>query len=330
MSAELIIAGIVSPENTEDTKADIVEEEENVTSKDDATIQADKCKDEDDVVRMGYNVNIYNAYILFKALNIKDSATLQDLRISTYIILAVQIAAMVILIRLVMLQSGVNVADDYKMEKWPIENSMMMFPFFIIGCLSLWKDYSATTTDGFLLMHDLRFEPFAESALIKFCEAVVTAYGSFGFLVVIALYAQHDWNGILNSVLNLLAYEFILQLDEGVASMVNARLSSVLQEEGRELKEVFTGKVMSETLRTKGKYFNFNFPASLTIILIFTYVLPLQAIYSRSWVLFCFFPLMFCLFFCLAFCLIKARVAAAVSDPDHDDVDHEEDEMTMP
>jgi hypothetical protein len=341
MSAELTIAGIVSSENDEDKRAKPVEEEEDVTSNDNVDIQDTECQDKKEIVEIsfGYNPNIYNAFILFQGLKIKDTAIVQDLRVASYLTLVVQSAAILILIRLVMLQSGISLADDYKMETWPIENSLVMFPFFIIAFLAIGKEGMAAMTERFMFRKDERLELSDEAYFFKSAEFCMIA-PSLVFSIVIALYANHDWNGILSSVLNLLAYQFILQLDELVLSMsiVNAKLRFVLQKEGRpelgELEGVFTGKI-PEIFKDDGqtkREDDDSVPPLITLVIVsvFVYAMIIQAIYSRSWVMFCFLPLWIC---CVSIVGSIAMLPIMWSDDDdadaNVDVDHDDDNMTM-
>lgn len=126
---------------------------------------------------------------------------------------------MVVLSRLVMLQSGDSIAD-YEIDTWPLEHSWILFPFFIIAMVTFYKELTKVLTDITMLKHDIKDEPrswrFREYYIIKFGELLLAVYGAFGYLVMLALYANHDYGGMLFTVLKMLAYKFILQLDEGM------------------------------------------------------------------------------------------------------------------
>jgi len=298
-------AGIVSTEQDEDEDPKLINDEDS-RSKDDSDreVKTNESQDEDDDFQTKYNLNIFNAYILLKGkAQIGDSVVLKDLRFSVYVVFVIQCAAMIVLSRLVMLQSG-DTIDDYEMVTWPEGNSFLLFPFFIIAAVTFYKDLIRVLTDMVMLKHDIGDECSSkEFWVIKCGEMALALYGAFGYLVMLALYADYDYSGMLFTVLKMLAYKFILQLDEGMVELVVPELDRVLRKEGKpELEKLFTGIVQAKfRVMAAGGQSNSggSRPRMQSIITIFsTYALILQALYSSSWALFCFIPLVWFPLFC--------------------------------
>merc|ERR1712228_688916 len=124
-----------------------------------------------------------------------------------------------------------------------------------------------------------------ESMFIKGLETLFGFYGPLGFFIVIALYSNHDFSGILSSILNLLAYQFILQLDEAFAWRLRANMRHVLRRNHKaKLQDVFVG--VHQSGDPEGPVTFIFRLLGLTLIL--------QALHSRSWVILCFLaPVMF-------------------------------------
>lgn len=332
MSAEQTMADIVHSESHEDTKSNTVEELENVTPKDSKESAIEECKDQDDSIQipLGYNRNIINAYILFKGMGIQDTATVTDLRITAYMIIAIQYIALSMLMVLVANQSDYDPAKI----KWqlPVEKSWMIFPFFIIALLTFSQENIVSLTDYAMFNCDERLELdgwYKEFGSIKRLEGLLNIFGSYLFLIVIAWYGTHDWNGVLNSALNLLAYQFILQLDEGVLSILDAKLRIVLQKENKpELEEVFTGKLAVERNEDLVKWLMTPLSAWIAAISTLTMV-PMWAYYSRSSMLIVIALSFLCCAMCCVGCYVGMREAWLEEDADAD-VDREDENTAKP
>lgn len=79
-----------------------------------------------------------------------------------------------------------------------------------------------------------------------------------------------------------------------MVSLVDPELRRVLEKEAKPgLEHVFTGSVEPQL-----KYITSGYESrprmQCIIIILLTYALVLQALYSQSWVLFCFIPLVWC------------------------------------
>eukprot|EP01083_Nonionella_stella_P038444 104597_1 len=161
--------------------------------------------------------NIYNAYLLVRyredMINHKDTTWLG---IFAYFIAGVQWAALMLLGAIVIDNSGV-VRPWMEMQWIPADwNTLVMFPFFIIAGVTCRRDIHKLyqDLDAFAI---LKIPYGFHVTFFKLgTEVALTFFGSMTYLIILALYSDShgNWSSIFNAILNLLAYQFITNVDE--------------------------------------------------------------------------------------------------------------------
>merc|ERR1712083_503340 len=131
--------------------------------------------------------------------------------------------------RLIMFHRDFHLSE-YQMTAWPIEHSLIIGPFFLIALFAILSDIrriyldvwlftdsmftgQRDLKDAYMLPEMMRICP-REVLMVKLMEAFPALAGVGVYMVVLTLYTVHDWDGRLNTILNMLAFQGILQLDE--------------------------------------------------------------------------------------------------------------------
>ena len=236
-----------------------------------------------------YNKNIMNAYLLLKYKYSIKYPLGWDYAAIAYITVFVQFQAMLFLTIAIVRLGGVQMTKDYHFQEQPIGGGDIVWPFFFIGFIIAvekmqivmldWKMFSKF----FMSIQDKKKKRKLkrEVYFLKSLEAFMMICGVLGFFTVIALYSPHDeWNGILNSILNLLAYEFILSLDECVFDLLYANLRKYYESNGHDsdFKNVFRGAPGTLYLNNKSKRVSFWMGLIWSILLLLLYSNSLWAL----------------------------------------------------
>ena len=190
-----------------------------------------------------YQRNIFNAYFLFKYKIAQKEPLRWEYTFMTYFVMLLQLVSLFLLARLIMLQSGVSISQrDVEAD----ERSLIVFPFLVIGLFAGLFEVISNATDLSMFTADAAF-PSGSKAFVHMCFfwilRTVTAMGVFGYFTVISLYATQDWDGVLNTILNILAYQFILSLDEWALTFAEGGFRNALirNESTLEYDDVFKG-----------------------------------------------------------------------------------------
>eukprot|EP01084_Bolivina_argentea_P067793 123391_1 len=175
------------------------------------------------------NENIYNAFLIANYrsdLEWNDFYSLSreikyGLGIFTYMVAFTQIVSLIVLIRMVQITSGISAQHKFFKSIFNdplLPNngySMFTFTFFIIGIFASLNEARQTNQDILLLKTLSCNNNFHYKFLKLFVELGLGYLGSIVFLMTVAYYSNsNSWEGILNTIFNLLAYQFILDVDE--------------------------------------------------------------------------------------------------------------------
>ena len=253
--------------------------------------------------------NIYNAFLILnhrQEVEIKDNPVFnREIRIGlgalAYITAITQWTAMMFLTRIVMLDSQDTINDYFDSYTLLPANarSLMTLPFFIIGVIAMFKEGSESVLDLVILEQSWDIKsPLSFNGKCKcntswrewqvfffkvMTEQLLGYAGSAVYFIVITAYSHgnESWNDVLNTILNLLAYTFILDTDEYAYNMMETIIQTDLAQTlpNFEFDDLFQGFVYKQ----RGK--KITGKIQFRVLMIFFITGMMQSSYSRSWVL---------------------------------------------
>eukprot|EP01084_Bolivina_argentea_P114716 204172_1 len=171
------------------------------------------------------NENIYNAFLILnyrKDLNLRNidihnySLNLKcSLGIVSYVIFIVQWSALILLMRIIMLSSGKSYTDWGNSSNY---NSYTVFPFLTFGIIATAKELAQCVHD-IMLLKELQIgveKGKIQRIILKyFGEVALGFFGGLIYFSILTVYSNTEqWQDTLNAILNILAYQFILDADE--------------------------------------------------------------------------------------------------------------------
>eukprot|EP01084_Bolivina_argentea_P164066 285297_1 len=289
------------------------------------------------------NHNIYNAFLIayyrddpklkLKEHDVINKQIKYGLGMLAYLTAISQCAALIFLIRVVMITSGVKIWD--LLGSGRTGYAMFMWPFWFIAIIVCLKESQEATMDIKVLKEwnitsiisiddndkktcTCKWKNIHVFFLKIITEQILGYVGSLVYFFVIAIYSSDDkWDGIINTIFNLLAYQFILDADEWAYSVVRLTIKLALAETSPQIdiKYFFSGHVKDDKIyiskeRKRKSVTNFirkeNW-ISFSVFFVLMYSVVLQGLYSRGIVLVGVILLLFLgsIVSCICLCYIK-------------------------
>ena len=182
--------------------------------------------------------NIFNAYLILKYRNFNAESDLEwnennhhnytsNLKLSlmfvSYLVMILKYTALTLLIRVTMLSSDTSY-KDWKTDK-PSDKTYYVFPFFVLAQLNISADLKQDAIDNTIFQNwGIASSSFKIDHVWKFPHWIILKgygksmfelMGSIIYFITLSMYSTpENWEDILNVILNLLAYQFIMNADE--------------------------------------------------------------------------------------------------------------------
>jgi len=214
-----------------------------------------------------YNQNIMNAYLIMKyhVLINEDSdekrSIILMLVVMYYATSAIQTISYILLI-IVYVGSG-----DYPLQSkhtwviWHFEFpnneqwiAFCMFPLYIIGIVGLCGEVQIAWQDWKLFAHHAAANadgakvriPF-EIIMAKTGEIVSLGCAALVYIYFLARYPSGTgWGSVLDTIFNLLAYQFVTQMDESVYPLIETNMRIWCKHRGVAVDDIFAGQMAYE------------------------------------------------------------------------------------
>eukprot|EP01083_Nonionella_stella_P199678 732019_1 len=231
------------------------------------------------------NANIYNAFLITKYrkdLQKKDFDFIErdltyGLGVLAYLTAFIQWIALCTLLLALFNKTAQTLTEEAisYWSAWPSNPStLFIWPFFMIGLYSTYKQFSQIWVD----IHTLREWNIKKNQchvlFFKYvCELILYTGGSFLFYVILSLYSKAGVK-TLDVVLKLLSYQFIFQADEWAYQLVSDIVKRRIIPE--QCNQIFKGKRLGRIYR---------FEMMIYISIPFSMSLIIQGIYSQSYII---------------------------------------------
>ena len=252
--------------------------------------------------------NIFNAYLIFKYKLKMDQTLIWDMGCAVFATFIVQFTAGYLLTILFQGSHGYNVGwpmedmdirslydlreaeEDGKIVLIPTGNefvakSLFLWPFIIIALVSTFKETVATWTDYKMFLHFLQENTEntkltkreakrmkKEVYLIKYVQLAFDSFYSFMYLwFVVIVSGDHDDKSMLDIIVSLFVFKFILQLDEQVYSMFIANLRMWSTVDVDDLHSAFQGSYLTVESSPVLRRLQFALLLTLSLIITFAY-----------------------------------------------------------
>ena len=241
-------------------------------------------QEELNTVKAEFSRNIFNLYLLCKYKLEMDQTVCRDMAcagIATYI---VQFSAAKLLT--VIFQGSNGYDTNWKLLpgilKVPIGDefvpkSLFLWPYIIITLVSVFKETATTWKDLKMFVMVANTTSASRSqrltiGAVKYGQMAFDSFISFYYIwFIVTVHGDHDDENMLEIILNLFAFEFILQLDEQVYCLFIANLRMWSTIDPQKLDDAFQGTYWTTETSPVLRKFQFFLLISSSLVIISFY-----------------------------------------------------------